>query len=81
MTNDSSRLFLHRHPVMEMKCNVGIGHVIVDVQHWEAVLIYLHAHPDFRTELHNSSFGQLDSVELIPDQGSEIILEEKSLIE
>ena len=63
MTNDSSRLFLHRHPVMEMKCNVDIGHAIVDVQHWEAVLIYLHAHPDLRTELHNSSFGQLDEFE------------------
>lgn len=61
--NESSSLFLHRHPVMEIKCRVDIGHVIVDRNHWEAVLAYLHAHPDLRTEIHNASFGNTDPYE------------------
>jgi hypothetical protein len=66
MANESSNLFLHRHPMMENKCNIGLGHVIVDVNHWEATLVYLQAHPDLRTEIHNSCFGQLDEFEELP---------------
>jgi len=69
--NKSSSLFLHRHPVMEIKCKVDIGHVIVDRNHWEAVLTYLHAHPDLRTEIHNASFGSVEPCEDLSLEGKE----------
>lgn len=54
---ENSKLFLHNHPITEIKLNVGIGHVIVDKHQWQATISYLSQNTDIRDLLHEQSYG------------------------
>jgi len=74
---DNSAMFLHRHPIYEIKHQIGIGHVVVDQRQWVAVISYLNQHQDIRSELYELSLNINDeSTILIPIKDEEQVIGE-----